>query len=140
MCIRDSCKDDLSLREKVKNVFREQGLTITAVITAVGAIISTLVLSLTGGGGSGIPGGKPPNKGKEWVRNKLKALARLLGRLAEQVAKALPGMLGSLLAAILNLFKKVALAAANYTWVFLTGLGSIIGLSLIHISEPTRPY
>lgn len=123
-------EDDLSLQEKVKLVFREHGLTITAVITAIGTIISTLVLSLTGGGGSGIPGGKPPNKGKEWVKNKLKALARLLGRLAKQVAKALPGAIGSLLAAILNLFKKVALAAANYTWVFLTGIGSVIGYEL----------
>ena len=127
----DFCEDDLSLREKLKNIFRQHGLTITAVITALGTIISTLVLSLTGGGGSGISGGPPkPNNGKEWVKNKLKALARLLGRLAEQVAKALPGVLGSLFAAILNLLKKVALAAANYTWVFLTGLGSIIGYEM----------
>ncbi len=127
----DFCEDDLSLKEKVKNVFREHGLTITAVITAIGTIISTLVLSLTGGnGGSGIPGGKPPNKGKEWVKNKLKALARFLGRLAEQVAKALPGAIGSLLSAILNLFKKVALAAANYTWVFLTSVGALVGYEI----------
>ena len=126
----DFCEDDLSLKEKVKNIFREHGLTITAVVTAIGTIISTLVLSLTGGGGSGIPGGSPPNKpntGKEWVKNKLKALARLLGRLASKAAAALPGVLGSVLAAILNLLKKVALAAANYTWIFLTSLGAYIG-------------
>ena len=132
----DFCEDDLNLKEKVKNVFREHGLTITAVITAIGTIISTLVLSLTGSGGSGIPSGKPPNKGKEWVKNKLKALARLLGRLAGQVAKALPGAIGSLLAAILNLFKKVALTAANYTWVFLTGIGSIIGYETYKYLNP----
>ena len=137
----DFCKDDLSLREKVKNIFREQGITIIAVITAIGTIISTLVLSLTGGGGSGIPGGKPPNKGKEWVKNKLKALARLLGRLAEQAAKALPGILGSLLSAILNLLKKVALAAANYTWVFLTSVGALVGYEIhqyLNSSKKTR--
>ena len=129
----DFCEDDLSLREKLKNIFREHGLTITAVITAIGTIISTLVLSLTGGNSNGIPGGPPkPNKGKgkEWVKNKLKALARLLGRLANQVAKALPGMLGSLFAAILNLLKKVALLAVNYTWIFLTGIGSVIGYEM----------
>lgn len=127
----DFCEDDISLKEKVKNIFREHGLTITAAITALGTIISTLVLSLTGGGGSGVPSGSPkPNKGKEWVKNKLKALARLLGRLAEQVAKALPGAIGSLLAAILNLFKKVALAAANYTWIFLTSVGALIGYEI----------
>ena len=135
----DFCEDDLSLKERVKNVFREQGITIAAVITAIGTIISTLVLSLTGGGGSGIPGGpSKPNKGKEWVKNKLKALARLLGRLAEQAAKALPGVLGSLLATILNFLKKVALAAADYTWIFLTGIGSVVGYEMYKYLNPPK--
>ncbi|XP_066929235.1 tropomyosin-2-like [Clytia hemisphaerica] len=61
----DFCEDDISLKDKVKNIFKEHGLTITAAITALGTIISTLVLSLTGGGGSGVPGGSPKsNKGK----------------------------------------------------------------------------
>ena len=40
---------DLTLREKVKVIFREQGITITAVFTAFGLIISTIITSLTGG-------------------------------------------------------------------------------------------
>ena len=138
--IYDFCEDDLSLKEKIKNIFREHGLTITAVITAIGTIISTLVLSLTGGGGSNISGGKPPNKGKEWVKNKLKALARLLGRLANQVAKALPGILGSLFAAILNLLKKVALAAADYTWIFLTSVGALVGYEIHQYFYSSKKY
>ena len=40
---------DLNLREKLKLILREHGLTITAVLTSLGLIISTIVSSLTGG-------------------------------------------------------------------------------------------
>ena len=69
--------------------------------------ISVLVEALLPGG-SGVEGGggKPPPKdetgAKEWVRNKFKALARLLGRLGVKVAKALPDIIGTILSWILN--------------------------------------
>ena len=84
----------MSLREKLKLILREHGLTITAVLTSLGLIISTIVSSLTGGaatGGSTTPP-KNPNKLGEWVKNKLKASLRLLGRLAGKAAAALPGI------------------------------------------------
>ena len=124
--------EDMSLREKLKLVFREHGLTITAVLTSVGLIISTLITSLTGGaaGGSSTPP-KNPNKLKAWVKNKLKALARLLGRLAGKAAAALPGIIGSIIAGILNFLKKVATAAAGHVWLFLTSIATLIGYKLI---------
>ena len=87
---------DLTLREKVKLIFREQGITITAVLTAFGLIISTIITSLTGGAGAGGSSTPPkkPNKLKEWLKNKLKALARLFGRIAGKTAAALPGIIG----------------------------------------------
>ena len=98
---------DLSLREKLKLVFREHGLTITAVLTSIGLIISTIVTALTGGsaGGSSTPP-KNPNKLKEWVKNKLKNLSRLLGRLAGKAAAALPGIIGSIIAGVLKFPQK----------------------------------
>ena len=39
---------------------------------------------------------------KEWVRNKLKALASLLGRLGMKASKALPGIIGRIISWILN--------------------------------------
>ena len=125
--------EDLSLREKLKLVFREHGLTITAVLTSLGLIISTLITSLTGGaaGGSSTPP-KNPNKLKDWVRNKLKALARLLGRLAGKAAAALPGIIGSIIAGILNFLKKVATAAAGHVWLFLTSIATLIGYRLMY--------
>ena len=69
---------NLTLREKVKLIFREQGITITVVLTAFGLKISTIITSLTGGAeGSSTPPEKP-KKLKEWFKNKLTAPARLL--------------------------------------------------------------
>ena len=125
--------EDMSLREKLKLILREHGLTITAVLTSLGLIISTLITSLTGGaaGGSSTPP-KNPNKLKEWVKNKLKALSRLLGRLAGKAAAALPGIIGSIIAGILNFLKKVATAAAGHVWLFLTSIATLIGYRLMY--------
>ena len=124
--------EDMSLREKLKLVFREHGLTITAVLTSLGLIISTLVTSLTGGaaGGSSTPP-KNPNKLKDWVKNNLKAFARLLGRLAGKAAAALPGIVGSIIAGVLNFLKKVVTAAAGHVWLFLLSIATLIGYKLI---------
>ena len=58
-------------------LFREQGITIASILMAIG---------LLPGGGASAAGGEPPppkdEKGlKEWLRNKLKALASLPGKL-----------------------------------------------------------
>ena len=79
---------------------------ITAMLTAFGLIISTIITLLTdGAAGAGGSPPKHPNKLKEWFKNKLKALARLLGRIAGKAAAALPGIIGSIIAGVLNFFK-----------------------------------
>lgn len=49
-------KDDTSLTEKLKIQFKEQGITISSIISVVGLLISTIVLAVTGGGGEGTAG------------------------------------------------------------------------------------
>ena len=74
-----------SLAEKIQTLFRKQGITIASILTAVGMAIGVLVEALLpgGGGGSAVSGGSPSPKDeeglKEWIGNKLKALALLLG-------------------------------------------------------------
>ena len=74
-----------SLAEKIRTLFREQGITITSILMAIGMAIRVLVEALLpGGAGTATSrGGEPPPKDekglKEWIRNKLKALASLLG-------------------------------------------------------------
>ena len=76
---------DTSLAEKIRTLFREQGITIASILMAIGMAIGVLVEALLpGGGGATASGsGEPPPKDeaglKEWVRNKLKTLASLLG-------------------------------------------------------------
>ena len=44
---------------------------------------------------------------REWVKNKLKALSQLLGKLADKALAALPGIIGSITSWILNRAKEV---------------------------------
>ena len=78
---------DTSLGEKIRTLFREQRITIASILMAIRMAIGVLVEALLPGGGGAAAasggGGEPPPKDekglKEWIRNKLKALAYLLG-------------------------------------------------------------
>ena len=55
--------EDTTLAERIRTLFREQGITIASILTAMGIAISLLVLALTGGGGSApVPAPKQPDK------------------------------------------------------------------------------
>ena len=117
---------DTTLGDKIRTIFREQGITIAAVLTAFGLLISTIVGFVTGGGGS-TNVIKPPKKGldpKKWLQNNLKALARLMGKLAQKLGAALPGIIGSIVSWLLNRFKDVFSFAAEHVYIFLIFIGS----------------
>ena len=125
----------LSLREKLQILFREQGITIAAIITAIGMIISTIVVAVTGsgaggGGTGGKASGKPPkdkNKLKKWVKDVLQRLANALKRLAGKAAAALPGIIGSIIGAVLNYLSKAVGFFAKNTWAVIVFITGIIG-------------
>ena len=75
---------ETSLAEKIRMLFREQGITIASILTAIRMAIGVLIEALLPGGGGGTAASPPPPKDekgvKEWLRNKLKVLALLLGR------------------------------------------------------------
>ena len=94
--------EDTSLAEKIRTLFREQGITIASTLTAIGMVIGVLVEALLPGAAAASGGGgEPPPKDKaglkEWIRNKLKVLASLLGRLGIKAAEALPGIIGGII-------------------------------------------
>ena len=123
---------DTSLGEKIKTLFREQGITIASILTAIGMAIEVLVKALLPGGGGAISGGggEPPPKDekglKEWVRNKLKALASLLGKLGMKAAEALPGIIGGIISWILNRAKDVVGWVSQNLWALVVGIGGLI--------------
>ena len=63
-----------SLGEKIRTLFREQGITIASILTAIGMVIGVLVEALlpgsaaTASGGGGEPPPKDEKGLKEWVR------------------------------------------------------------------------
>ena len=86
---------------------------------AIGMAIGVLVEALLpGGGATTLGGGEPPPKdekgSKEWIRNKLKALASLLGRLGIKAAEALPGIIGGIISWILNRTKDMVGYCSTY--------------------------
>ena len=122
---------DTSLGEKIRTLFREQGITIASILTAIGMAIGVPVEALLPGGRGAISGGdgEPPKdeKGsKKWIRNKLKALASLLGRLGMKAAEALPGIIGGIISWILNSAKDVVGWVSQNQWALVVGIGGLI--------------
>ena len=124
--------NDTSLAEKIRTLFREQGITIASILTAIGMAIWVLVKALLpGGGGAAVAsGGEPPPKDeaslKEWIRNKLKALASLLGRLGIKAAEALPGIIGGIISWILKRARDVVGWVSQHLWALIVGNGGLI--------------
>ena len=120
---------DTSLAEKIRTLFREQGITIASILTAIGMAICVLIEALLPGGG-GVGGGQHPPKDeaglKEWIRNKLKPLASLLSRLRIKAAEALPGIIGGIVSWILNRAKDVVGWVLQYLWAMVVGVGTLI--------------
>ena len=123
---------DTSLAEKIRTLFREQGIMIASILMAIGMAIGVLVEALLLGGGDAAAalGGEPPPKDekglKEWIRNKLKTLASLLGRLGIKAAEALPGIIGGIISWILNRAKDVIGWVSQNLCSLVVGIGGFI--------------
>ena len=124
---------DTSLGQKIRTLFREQGITIASILTAIGMAVGVLVEALLpgGGGAAAASGGREPppkdEKGlKEWVRSKLKVLASLLGKLGMKAAEALPGIIGGIISWILNRMKDVVGWVSQNVWALVVGIGGLI--------------
>ena len=117
---------------KVRTLFREQGITIASILTAIGMAIGVLIealLPVGGGAATSEGGGEPPKDEadlKEWIRNKCKALASLSGRLGIKAAEALPGIIGRIISWILNRAKDVVGWISQNLWALVVGIGGLI--------------
>ena len=118
--------------EKIRNLFREQGITIASILTAIGMAIGVLVEALLPGGAAAASGGEPPPKDekglKGWIKNKLKALELLLGKLGMKAADAPTGIIGGIISWILNRAKDVV------GWVsqnLVVGIGGLIYMYMV---------
>ena len=125
---------DASLAEKIRTLFREQGITIASMLTAIGMAISVLIEALLPGVGGTAASPPPPEdeKGvKEWLRKKLKALASLLGRLGVKAAEALPGIIGAIISWVLNRAADVVGWVSQNLWALVVGIGGLLYMYMV---------
>ena len=96
-------KETGTLGERIRTLFKEQGIMIVSILTAVGMAIGVLIEALLGGPSTSTPTPQSTTtsnkKGgaREWIKNKLKALSQLLGKLADKALASLPEIIGSIL-------------------------------------------
>ena len=126
-------KETGTLGERIRTLFKEQGITIVSILTALGMTLGVLVEALLGGPSTTFtPTSQSTTtsdeKGgaREWIKNKLKALSSLLGKLAAKAGAALPGIIGSIVAWLLNRAKEVVGWISNNLWALITGVGVLI--------------
>ena len=126
-------KETGTLGERIRTLFKEQGITVVSILTALGMTLGVLIEALLGGPSTtSTPTSQSTTtsdkKGgaREWIKNKLKALSQLLGKLADKALASLPGIIGSILSWILNRAKEVIGWLSQNLWALITGVGVLI--------------
>ena len=125
-------KETGALGERIRTLFKEQGITIVSILTAVGMAIGVLIEALLGGPSVSAPtlqstiASDKKGGSREWIKNKLKALSQLLGKLADKALASLPGIIGSIISWILNRAKEVIGWLSQNLWALITGVGVLI--------------
>ena len=116
--IQTVLKEDKTLGERIRTLFREQGITIVSVLTAFGMIIGTIVGAVIPRSSGTSPPPKPPSKTtvKDWIKKQLTNLGKLLSTLAGKAAAALPGIIGSIVSWLLSTTGKVISWFGEHTW------------------------
>ena len=123
-------KETGTLGERIRALFKEQGITIISILTALGMAVGVLIEALLGGPSASTPTSQstttsdkqPKVKGgaREWIKNKWKALSQLSGKLADKALASLPGIIGSIMSWILNRAKEVVGWLSQNLWALIT--------------------
>ena len=126
-------KEAGTLGERIRNLFKEQGITIISILTALGMTLGVLIEALLGGPSTistptsqSTTTSDKKGKARECIKNKLKALSQLLGKLADKALASLPEIIGSIISWILNRAKEVIGLLSQNLWALITGVGVLI--------------
>ena len=125
-------KETGTLGKKIRTLFKEQGIMIISILTALGMTLGVLIEALLGGPSASTPTSQSTTTSdkksgaREWIKNKLKALSQLLGKLADKALASLPGIIGSIISWILNRAKEVIGWLSQNLWALITGVGVLI--------------
>ena len=132
---------DMTLGERIQTLFREQGLTITSVITALGLAIGMIINSILSAAKSIVPPVPPaptpkptpkpeppapkPEPGiKGWIKEQLRNIANLLLKLADKMLIALPGI--SVVSFILKAASTAVGFISEHLWILIVTLVGLL--------------
>ena len=125
-------KETGTLGDRIRTLFKEQGITIVSILTALGMTLGVLIEVLLGGPSTSTPTSESTTTSDKksgarvWIKNKLKALSQLLGKLADKALASLPGIIGSIISWILNRAKEVVGSLSQNLWALITGVRVLI--------------
>ena len=125
-------KETGTLGERIRTLFKEQGITIVSILTALGMTLEVLIEALLGGPSATTTTSESTTTSdkkdgaREWIKNKLNALSQLLGKLADKALASLPGIIGSIISWILSRVKKVIGWLSQNLCGLITGVGVLI--------------
>ena len=126
-------KETGTLGERIRTLSKEQGVTIVSILMAVGMAIGVLIEALLGSRtvstttSQSITTSDKKGRAREWIKNKLKALSQLPGKLADKALASLASLIiGSILSWILNRAKEVVGWLSQNLWALITGVGVLI--------------
>ena len=139
---------DMTLGEQIQTLFREQGLTITSVITALGLAIGMIVNSILSAAKSALkptpkptppeptpkPTPKPtptpqptPEPGiKGWIKQQLRNIANLLLKLTDKMSIDLPGIIGSVVSFVLKAASTAVGFIAERMWILAVAMAGAL--------------
>ena len=102
---RDEIEERVSLREKVKNIFKKYGFTVAAVFLAVGTVIGVIVDSLTKG-----------------LKTVAAGVGNGLKELGKKIAGILPGLIGAIVSFIFKTAGSVISFLGKNAWLLILGV------------------
>ena len=137
---------DMTLGERIQTLFREQGITITSVITALGLAIGMIINSILSAAKSIVPPAPPaptpkptppaptptpeppaPTPGiKGWIKEQLRNIANLLLKLADKMLIALPGIIGSVVSFVLKAASTAVGFISEHLWLLIVALVGLL--------------
>ena len=135
---------DMTLGERIQTLFREQGITITSFITALGLAIGMIINSILSAAKSIVPPAptpkatspaptpKPEPGIKGWIKEQLRNIANLLLRLADKMLIALPGIIGSVVSFVLKAASTAVGFISEHLWILIVVL---VGLLYNYLSS-----
>ena len=125
-------KETGTFGERIRTLFKEQSITIVSILTALGMTLGVLIEALLEGPSTSTTTSESTTTSdkqggdREWIKNKLKALLQLPGKLADKALGSLPGIIGSIISWILNRAKEVIGWLSQNLWALITGVGVLI--------------